>query len=96
MKYTIYLLIAKNKKSIYITYVGYTKDLKKRLILHNSSKGAKFTKGNHWKVIYKKSFNNKSLALKEEYRLKKDYKKRSFIKKKYLLKINENINTASI
>ena len=28
-----------------ITYVGYTNNLKKRLDLHNSGKGAKFTRG---------------------------------------------------
>ena len=28
-----------------ITYVGYTKNLKKRITLHNSGKGAKFTRG---------------------------------------------------
>ena len=96
MKYTVYLLIAKNKRSNYISYVGYTKDLKKRLILHNSSKGAKFTRGYYWKVVYKKSFKSKSLALKEEYKLKKNYKKRSFLKKIYLSKKNENFNIASI
>ena len=78
MKYTVYLLIAKNKSSNYISYVGYTKDLKKRLILHNSSKGAKFTKGYYWNVVYKKSFKSKSLALKEEYKLKKITKKDLF------------------
>ena len=42
------------KKSV--TYVGYTNDLSKRLFLHNSGKGAKFTRGRKWKVIYKKRF----------------------------------------
>ena len=40
-----------SKKSI--TYVGYTKDIKKRISLHNSGKGAKFTRGRKWKLIYK-------------------------------------------
>ena len=47
-----------------ITYVGYTKDIKKRLELHNKSKGAKFTRGRNWKIIYKKSYKNKSIAMK--------------------------------
>ena len=84
MNYTVYLLIAKNKSSNYITYVGYTKDLKKRLILHNSSKGAKFTKGKKWKIIYKKKYLVKSSAMKDEYKLKKDYKLRNNIKFNYL------------
>ena len=58
------------------TYVGYTKDLNNRLKLHNSNRGAKFTKGNLWIVIYKKRFISKSNAMKYEYKLKKDSKKR--------------------
>ena len=57
--------------------------LKKDLKLHNSSKGAKFTRGKKWKIIYKKSYNNKSEAMKNEYLLKKNKKKRFEIKKKY-------------
>ena len=58
------------------TYVGYTKDLKSRLLKHNSNKGAKFTKGNKWKLIYKKRFTSKALAMSYEYKLKHDRKKR--------------------
>ena len=57
----------------FITYVGYTNDLPKRLALHNNSKGAKFTKGKKWKIIYKKKYLTKSSAMKDEYKLKKDY-----------------------
>ena len=78
----------------YISYVGYSKNIKKRLILHNTSKGAKFTKGNKWYLIYKKSYNSKITAMKEEFKLKKNYKLRSLIKKKYLN--NENINSTSL
>ena len=51
--YYVYIILSKiGDKSI--SYVGYTKNLKNRLKLHNSSKGAKFTKGKKWKYIYKK------------------------------------------
>tara|TARA_B100001093_G_scaffold337984_1_gene322758 strand:- start:3188 stop:3442 length:255 start_codon:yes stop_codon:yes gene_type:complete len=70
----------------YISYVGYTKDINNRVLLHNNSKGAKFTKGNFWKIIYKKKYLTKNLAMIEEYKLKKNYKKRSLIKIKYLKK----------
>ncbi len=70
----------------YISYVGYTKNLKKRVLLHNSSKGAKFTKGNFWKLIYSEKFKTKKQAMSEEYKLKKNYKRRSFLKKYYLKK----------
>ena len=70
----------------YISYVGYTKNLNKRVLLHNSSKGAKFTKGNFWKLIYSEKFKTKKQAMSEEYKLKKNYKRRSFLKKYYLKK----------
>ena len=94
MKFHVYIIITK-KINRYITYVGYTKDLKRRLILHNSSKGAKYTKGKKWLIAYKKSYNSKSKALKEEYSLKKDKKKREKIKYNFILN-NENFNTFAI
>ena len=86
MKHFVYLLITRASKG-YLSYVGYTINLKKRVELHNSSKGAKFTRGRKWTLIYKKCYKNKSLALKQEYILKKNYKKRSEIKNKYLKSI---------
>ncbi len=77
--YYVYLIITKNKKRT-ISYVGYTNNLVNRIDLHNSSKGAKFTKGRKWKLIYYKKFNKKSIAMKEEYKLKKNYKLRKKIK----------------
>ena len=74
------------RKNKIITYVGYTNDLKKRLKLHNTGKGAKFTRGKKWKVIYKKSYDNKSDAMKNEYLLKNNKKKRLDIKKKFIVK----------
>ena len=94
MNFYVYILLAKRLNG-YITYVGYTKDIKKRLNLHNSSKGAKFTRGIKWKLIFKKGFSSKSLAMKEEFKLKKNYKFRKYLKKKYL-HINENSNFTSI
>ena len=85
MKYCVYLLISSHKRR-YITYVGYTNNINKRLLLHNTSKGAKFTRGKKWKVIYKKSYDNKSDAMKNEYLLKNNIKKRLDIKKKFIVK----------
>ena len=82
MSFYVYMLKSKGFKSV--TYVGYTNNLKKRLILHNNGNGAKFTKGRKWKIIYKKKYDNKSIAMMEEYKLKKDYKLRLQIKNKYL------------
>ena len=78
--YFVYLLVTKNKNRT-ISYVGYTKDINKRLKLHNKSKGAKFTRGRKWKLAYYKKYDNKNLAMREEYKLKKNYKLRSKIKR---------------
>ncbi len=84
MNYYVYLLISSNiDKSI--TYVGLTNNLKKRLSTHNKGKGAKFTRGRKWKMIYKLKCKNKSIALKQEFKLKKNYKLRNQIKNKYLI-----------
>ena len=77
--YYVYLIISKNKKRT-ISYVGYTNNLENRLYLHNKSKGAKFTKGRKWKLVYYKSYDKKNIAMKEEYKLKKNYKLRNKIK----------------
>ena len=94
MKYFVYLLISKKNSKIF-SYVGMTKDLDKRIALHNSAKGAKYTRGKKWHLAYKKSYNSKSKALKEEYSLKKDKKKRKIIKSNFNLK-NENFNSFAI
>ena len=80
-------MILSNLKKKIFTYVGYTNNLKNRLTLHNSSKGAKFTKGKKWKYIYIKKYNSKSLAMKNEYLLKKDRKKRNLIKLNHINKL---------
>ena len=95
MTYFVYLIININKKaSQVVSYVGYTNNLKKRLWLHNISKGAKFTKGKNWKLAYSKKYKNKSIALKEEYKLKKNFKLRNEIKKRFLK--NENISFTAL
>tara|TARA_Y100000817_G_scaffold305283_1_gene289207 strand:- start:137 stop:373 length:237 start_codon:yes stop_codon:yes gene_type:complete len=72
--------ISNNKKK---TYVGYTNNLEKRLISHNSNKGAKSTRGYKWELIFKKKFLLKSKAMSYEYKLKKDRKKRTSILKDF-------------
>ena len=66
------------------TYVGYTSNLRKRIVLHNSNRGAKSTKGHKWKLIYKKKFSSKSEAMSYEYKLKHDRNKRMNIFNKSL------------
>ena len=82
MGYYVYMLKLISKKSI--TYVGYTKDIKKRISLHNSGKGAKFTRGRKWKLIYKEKYTSKNKAISREYYIKKNRILRNQIKKKFI------------
>ena len=81
MSYYVYVLKSKCIKPV--TYVGYTKDIKERLILHNSGKGAKFTRGRKWRLIYKEVFESKSKAISREYYIKKNKTFRNKVKNKY-------------
>ena len=67
-----------------VTYVGYTSDIKKRIKLHNLGKGAKFTRGRKWKLIYKEKYNSKKEAISREYYIKKNRFLRNKIKNKYI------------
>ena len=62
----------KSKGIKQVTYVGYTNNLKKRISLHNSGKGAKFTRGRKWVLIYKEKFKSKKEAISREYYIKKN------------------------
>ncbi len=82
MGYCVYMLKSLGKKSV--TYVGYTKNLSNRIRLHNSGKGAKFTRGRKWRVIYKEKLSSKTKAISREYYIKKNRTLRNRIKNKQL------------
>ena len=79
MSYYVYMLKSKGIKSV--TYIGYTNNLTKRINLHNSGKGAKFTRGRKWILIYKEKFKSKNEAISREYYIKKNRSLRKKIKK---------------
>ena len=81
MSYFVYMLKSKNSKTV--TYVGYTNDIKKRIALHNTGKGAKFTRGRKWKLIYKEKIKTKNEAISREYYIKNNRSFRKKLKEKY-------------
>ena len=87
MNYFVYMLKSLGKEPV--TYVGYTKDLKKRISLHNNNKGAKFTRGRKWKLIYTEKHSSKKEAISREYYIKNNRTFRNKIK-------NENLSTTAI
>ena len=82
MTYFVYLIgnYSKNKVT---TYVGYTNNLKKRINLHNKAKGAKFTRGRKWRLLYFERYATRKKAILRECYLKKNRKLRNLIKDKY-------------
>ena len=87
MSFYVYMLISKGMKSV--TYVGYTNNLKERIALHNSGKGAKFTRGRQWILIYKEKYKSKKEAISREYYIKNNRTLRNKIK-------NEHLNSFTI
>ena len=76
MVYYVYMLKSKSVKAV--TYVGYTNNLNKRISLHNAGKGAKFTRGRKWVLIYRK-FKKKE-AISREYYIKNNRSLRNVLK----------------
>ena len=87
MSFYVYMLKSLSRRSV--TYVGYTNNLVKRIAHHNSNKGAKFTRGRKWKLIYKEKYNSKKEAISREYYIKKNRTLRNKLK-------NENLSTTTI
>ena len=82
MTYFVYL-IGSYKNSKLTTYVGYTNNLEKRISLHNEGKGAKFTKGRKWKIMYYEKYKTKRKAILRELYLKKNRRLRNLLKDNY-------------
>tara|TARA_B100001059_G_C17311048_1_gene322016 strand:- start:188 stop:436 length:249 start_codon:yes stop_codon:yes gene_type:complete len=82
MSFYVYLLKSIEKKPV--TYVGYTNNLSNRINLHNSGKGAKFTRGRKWRLIYKEKYKSKSEAISREYYIKNNRSFRKKLKEKNL------------
>lgn len=53
-------------------YTGWTTDVDRRILVHNTDKGAKYTRGKTpVKLVYTETFETKSEALKRERSIKK-------------------------
>ena len=87
MYFYVYMLVSRGNRPV--SYVGYTNNLKNRIKLHNTGKGAKFTRGRKWKLIYKEKFTSKNKAISREYYIKNNRTIRNKIK-------NENFNSVTL
>jgi len=87
MNFYVYMLKSKSIKPV--TYVGHTNNLIQRIKMHNSGKGAKFTRGRKWILIYKEKLESKKEAISREYYIKNNRTLRNKIK-------NENLNSITL
>jgi len=79
--FTVYALYSERYNKIYI---GYTSNLKKRLLSHNELARKGWTvKYRPWKLVYQEEFELKSDAMKREKELK-SYRGREFIRSKII------------
>ncbi|WP_180316713.1 GIY-YIG nuclease family protein [Shouchella shacheensis] len=68
MKHVMYVLECKDGS----WYTGYTNDFEHRLAVHESGRGAKYTRGRGpFSLIWKEEFETKSEAMRAEYQFKK-------------------------
>ena len=70
MDYKAYMYVLECRDGSY--YTGYTTDVKRRLAVHNSGKGAKYTRARlPVKLIYAQGFSSKEEAMSAEALLKR-------------------------
>lgn len=68
MKYYVYILLCSDST----LYTGYTNDIKKRIKIHNSGKGAKYTRGRlPVQLLYKEILKTEGEAKSREFEIKK-------------------------
>jgi putative endonuclease len=58
----------------YLTYVGWTTDVARRLRQHNGGNGARTTRGRIWVLLHTEKFRTRRAAMSREWYLKRDRK----------------------
>jgi putative endonuclease len=56
----------------YLTYVGWTLDVERRLAQHNAGTGARSTRGRQWVLLHVERFATREDAMSREWHLKRD------------------------
>lgn len=59
-------------KGRYVSYVGWTNDVARRLDQHNAGTGARSTRGRVWILLHTESFETRNEAMSREWYLKRD------------------------
>jgi putative endonuclease len=67
MEYIVYILFSETKDRFYI---GYSSNLKERIIRHNQKSKGFTGNTNDWRVVYVEKYNTKELAQQRELQIK--------------------------
>ncbi len=68
----IVYVLGSSGRDRYLTYVGWTNDLPRRLARHNAGTGARSTRGRTWIVLHTEAFATRNEAMSREWHLKRD------------------------
>ena len=79
----VYVLGCRTKDR-YLTYVGWTTDVERRLTQHNTGTGARTTRGHAWVLLHTERLRTRRQAMSREWYLKRDRK----FRKELALKIS--------
>jgi putative endonuclease len=77
----VYVLGCRSKDR-YWTYVGWTTDVDRRLLQHNSGTGARTTRGRAWVLLHIERLRTRRQAMSREWHLKRDRKFRKALASK--------------
>lgn len=59
-------------KGRYLSYVGWTNNVARRLDQHNTGTGARSTRGRAWTLLHTEAFKTRNEAMSREWHLKRD------------------------
>jgi putative endonuclease len=79
----VYVLGTLSKRR-YLTYVGWTNNVVRRLARHNAGKGARSTRGRTWMLLYSEACRTRGEAMSREWQLKRDRKFRKLLAQRLL------------
>ena len=74
----VYVLGCRSKDR-YLTYVGWTTAVERRLLQHNAGSGARSTRGRAWVLLHTERFRTRRQAMSREWYLKRDRKFRKLL-----------------
>jgi putative endonuclease len=77
----VYVLGCRTKDR-YLTYVGWTTDVDRRLVQHNAGTGARTTRGRAWVLLHIERLRTRRQAMSREWYLKRDRKFRKQLAQK--------------